>query len=119
MGGAKRYHTLYRDWGCPLVGIGLTMLLFKVSHLWWCYFIYFGLSWLALSTYYDEIFGYDNYYVHGLGCGLAAIPLYWVGVAWWILLLHLIVCTLGMGLWSAKIKNAIWEECGRGVFFIL
>lgn len=119
IGGVRKGLTKWRDWGCSLLLIGLSMFLFGIGKLWWCYPICFLLSWGALSTYGDTIFGYDNFYFHGLLCGLAAIPLIWVGVAWWIVLVRLIICTIGMGLWSKWFPKNPVKELGRGVFFIL
>jgi hypothetical protein len=113
-------HSWVRDWLCPGVLMTLVISIFGF-HLdfWWCYLIFYGLSGAALSTYYDFLFGYDNYYIHGLGCSLATIPLLWCGLSWWILLIHIIVCTFGMG-WISKKSNVDYiEEFGRGAFFIL
>ena len=119
-GKGKPFNTKFRDVGCPLVLIALVMCLYGLRMgNWWAYVICFGLSWGALTTYWDWLFGYDNFFAHGLGCSLATIPLYWVGVPWWILLIHGVICTLGMGLWSKLIGNDVLEECGRGVLFIL
>lgn len=63
--------------------------------------------------------GKDNFYMHGFGCSLATIPLLWCGVPWWILLIHAIICTVGMGLWSKLISWDVAEESGRGFLFIL
>jgi hypothetical protein len=62
--------------------------------------------------------GKDSYWMHGLGCGLAGLFLIPV-IPWWILVARLIICTVGMGLWSASTTNSIKEEVGRGVLFIL
>ena len=109
-----------RDALCPLVLLGLVVFLFGFRLAsWWAYLLFFGLSWGALSSYWDEIFKEDNFYAHGLGIGLAGIPLIWCGVAWWIILARLTLCTVGMGLWSKFIKNDVAEEFGRGVLFII
>lgn len=108
-----------RDWLCPLVLFGLVVFVFGLHAYWWCYLIFYGLSGAALSTYWDWLYGYDNYFVHGFFCGLATVPLYWVGVAWWIIAVHILVVSLGMGLWSDQVENDKLEEYGRGVFFIL
>ena len=121
LGGTSK-GTKWRDLGCPLVLIGLLLLngyikLTVVNLI--ALFLTFGLSFGALTTYYDWLFGYDNYYAHGLGCGLAGIPLIWAGVPLWLILTRTMVCTVGMGLWSKYTKNDVVEEIGRGVFFIL
>jgi hypothetical protein len=80
---------------------------------------FYILSGGALSTYWDWAFGgKDNYYAHGFGCGLAGFALV-TFVPWWILTIRLIICTLGMGLWSKWVDQDWLEEGGRGVFFIL
>ena len=120
MGGATGYNTKFRDLGCPLVAL-ITLWLMKgiVLSYWWVYLLFFGLSFGALTTYWDWLFGYDNFYAHGLGCSLATIPLLWVGLPWGIFILHTIICTIGMGLWSKFIGNDVQEEMGRGALFIL
>ncbi len=109
-----------RDVGCPLVLLGLVWVLFGLKwHFWWAYLATFGLSWGGLTTYWDWLFGYDNFYAHGFFCGLAGIPLLWAGVAWPVILARLTLCTVGMGLWSKFVGNDVQEELGRGLFFIL
>lgn len=109
-----------RDWLCP-------PCLYLVLFSFWlpCSLLSWGMSLLsygllggALSTYWDRLFGYDNFYAHGFGCGLAIIPLI-VFIPWWIVLIRLVICTVGMGLWSKLINNDVWEEYGRGVLFII
>lgn len=108
-----------RDAGCPLVLIGLSMLIWGISENWWAYLLCFGMSWGMLTTYWDWLFGYDNFYMHGFGCGVAAFWLAFCGIPLSVLFAHLIICTLGMGLWSQFIGTDYIEEYGRGVFFIL
>jgi len=110
-----------RDWLCPAA------LLFAVCFFWAPYhwlswvmlLLFYGLSGGALSTYWDELFGYDNFWFHGFMCGLAGIPLIWFGIPWQLLVIRVVVCTIGMGLWSKIIDKDYVEEMGRGVFFIL
>jgi hypothetical protein len=76
MGGAEGYDTLYRDVGCSLLSI-LTFIIwfgFKVNY-WWVYLIVFLLHWLAFTTYWDGLFGFDNLWFAGFMVGLALIPL--------------------------------------------
>lgn len=112
-------HGKARDVGCSLVFIGLSMLLFGVNSSWWGYLLAFGASWGALTTYWDWITGKDNFYLHGLGCGLAGLFLLMCGIPWYILVGRLIICSLGMGIWSASTGNDVKEEMRRGVFFII
>ena len=109
-----------RDWLCPAFLLLPLLCFWRPSSLldWGLLLPYYGLSGAALSTYWDWLFGEDNFYAHGFGCGLAGFCLI-TFVPWWILTLRLIICTVGMGLWSKWQDNDVWEECGRGVFFIL
>ena len=123
MGGSAKFNTKYRDLGCPLIalillwllgGLGLqSPILPKIALILTSYGLMFG----SLTTYWDFITGKDNFYLHGLFCGLAFIPLHWTGLSWWVIGIRAIVCAIGMGLWSAWQGNDIKEEFGRG--FIL
>lgn len=116
----KPFNTKFRDAGCPSVLLILTWLVFGFSwSYWWLYLIAFGLSWGALTTYWDNLFGYDNFWFHGFMCGVAGIPLIWCGVPWWIVVSRIAICAVGMGLWSKLIGWDDLEEFGRGVFFII
>ena len=122
LGGTSR-GTKWRDFGCPTVALVALWLLvgFKSSY-WWAYLLFFGFSFASLTTYWDFIpfnKGEDNHFMHGFFCGLAGIPLIWVGIPLWIILARLTLCTLGMGLWSKWIGNAVVEETGRCVLFII
>lgn len=87
---------------------------------WYLYIIFYALSGGALSTYWDWLFGgKDNFYLHGLGCGLAAIPLFWAGIPWEAILIRTIICAVGMGLWSMWVDIDYKEEMGRGALFVL
>ena len=112
-----------RDIGCSLTFLALVGALVTHAHIewasWWVYAICFGLSWASLSTYWDWLFGYDNYYMHGLGCGLAMLPLIACGVSWELLAVRVGICCFGMGLWSEEHDNDVIEELGRGALFIL
>ncbi len=110
-----------RDWLCPGVLLILILLNWKPHDLtgWLMILPYYGLSGGALSTYWDWLFkGKDNFYMHGLGCSLAMLPLI-AFVPWWIILLHGIICTTGMGRWSEQEGTDWIEEMGRGIFFII
>jgi hypothetical protein len=110
-----------RDWLCPLVFLLCVLSFWRPSSFlsWGLLLPYYGLSGGALSTYWDWAFkGKDNYYAHGFGCGLAGFCLI-TFVPWWVLTLRLIICTVGMGLWSKWQDNDVKEEFGRGIFFIL
>jgi hypothetical protein len=115
-----------RDWLCPAVLLGLVGTCWGLEWaFWWVYAIFYGLSGAALSCYWS-FFKYhdppveeDNFFLHGLGCGLAGIPLIWAGVPWYIILLRTVICAIGMYLWSKWISVDWQEEMGRGALFIL
>jgi hypothetical protein len=111
----KPFNTKWRDLGCPTI---LTILLTVLFGWHWVYLLVFGLSFGALTTYWDFLFGYDNFWFHGFALGVAGLPLCWF-IPWWIPIIRLVICTIGCGLIS-KLSSNVWvEECGRGVFFIL
>lgn len=82
------------------------------------YTISFILSWISLSTYWDDVFGSPNFYAHGLGIGLALIPLTFIGVPIWWILIRSICLSLGMGVWSSSTDVDWLEEMGRGALII-
>ena len=108
MGGAWWKNTKVRDLGVPLVCTVWCIMYLDAS--WWQHLIAFGLMFAALTTYYDKIFGYDNFYVHGLVIGLA----YLVYGLWLVVVVRAIIMALFMGLWCKYFKNDYVEECGRG-----
>jgi hypothetical protein len=119
MGGAHGYNTKYRDLGCPAVLLALVFVTYGL-HLehWWKYLLCFGLSFASLTTYWDWLFKKDNFYMHGFAIGVSGLTLIGV-VPYPILLARLVICTVGMGLWSKWVGNDVLEECGRGVLFIV
>ena len=56
-----------------------------------------------------------NWLLHGVFVGLGAtLPFYWVGMAWWIILLNAIVSGVLMMVISEFSGNVFVEEIGRG-----
>lgn len=112
----KPFRSWMRDWTIPFVGLG-TILLLNIKAPFWVHIASIGLYGAALSTYWDSIFGYDNFYAHGFMCGLAYLPYGFALGLWWQIILRALICGLLVGLWS-KFQNVDWkEEGGRG--FIL
>jgi hypothetical protein len=69
-----------RDVGCSLLTLCTLWLLFGFHLKYWLIYIcIFGLSWGAISLYWDFLFGYDNFWFSGFVTGLALIPLLWCG----------------------------------------
>jgi hypothetical protein len=117
-GKGKPFDTKYRDIGCPLVYLIATWLLlgFNISY-WWVYLSMFGIAFAAMTTYWDFLFGYDNYYAHGFMIGLSTFPLFWLGVPWYAILAIIAFCSLGMGILSNLIDNDVKEELSRGLTY--
>ena len=121
------FNTKFRDFGCPLMMYGYLLTIWFPSN--WVGWAMLGLAtfltFLALTTYYDRIFGYDNFYIHGLMIGLAALPLSFVGISGWQVVYRAVLLGLFMGAlnwWvhEHKIKNSDWvEEIGRGAIITL
>jgi hypothetical protein len=71
----------------------------------------------ALSTYWDTLFGFDNFWFHGFMVGLAAFPIAIVTGHWVLWAVRCIILAVWMGGWSASIGDAHVEEAGR--YFIV
>lgn len=115
-GGKWYLNTKVRDLGCPLATYSALLLFWYPANWfgWLMLFLAFGLTFGALTTYFDWLFGYDNFYMHGFILGLAALPLAWVGITWWIILIRAILLGIAIGMWSKLIKWDVIEEWGRG-----
>ena len=103
-----------RDWLVSLV-FALSVWILGV-HSWWI-LLSIPITAAALSTYWDPVFGYDNYWIHGLFVGLAAFPIAIATGHWWIFLIRSLILCVWMGAWSAIFKDADIEESGR--YFIV
>ena len=112
-------HSWCRDWLCPAVFLLAILPIWHPHSLlgWLSILVFYGLSGAALSTYWGQN-EKNNYYWHGLGCGLAGFCLI-TFVPWWILLARCIICTVGMGYCSKIINFDELEEEVRGILFIL
>lgn len=102
-----------RDCGISLITLAWMAICYPMVAA-WAYPVTFGASWGAFSTYWDFLFGYDNYWFHGFMIGLAKFSFaictgMWIGFG-----IHCIVLALAMGLVSALSGNVDVEELGRG-----
>ncbi len=119
--------TKWRDLGLPTVAVVYLLTLginYKPWGFWWlvgAYLLTFGLFFGALTTYWKKK-GTDahwyNWMFTGLGYSLAFIPVAWVSGNWGGFVLRTIIVTLLTTLWSEKMDNVVWEECGRGAIAI-
>ena len=117
MGGAAGYSKLWRRLGC-MFATALWIFLFLPRAPWWLYIIGMGAQYGLASSYYDEIFGYDNHWFHGFMIGVATL-VYLSIVPWWIIMIRAVVCGLTIGAWSKFNDHDVTEECGRGALIIL
>lgn len=115
MGGSGRFHRLWRILGVPALTIVAVWACFGVKMAyWWVYLLSFGLMCAAISTYFDFLFGYDNFWFHGLMLGAAAFPIAYTTGHWLGFILRCAILSVFMGLWCKFWKWDIAEETGRG-----
>jgi hypothetical protein len=110
-------HTKARDLGCPLMAY-LAMWVMGVTVPWWAHVATYLLTFAALTTYWDSVFGYDNHYAHGGGVALAALPYALATGGWLGFGLRVVAVTAFMGLWSDYVEHDITEELGRGAIMV-
>jgi hypothetical protein len=103
-----------RDIGCAICAwLGLLALGFHAE--WWVHLTSGIILIMANSTYYDKIFGYDNYFAHGAGIGLAYILYAVKGVfKWKAFLIRATALAFFMGLWCHIFDKDTIQENGRG-----
>lgn len=116
MGGSGNYPRQVRVIGIPIL---LSVILWFLGiHNLIALFIFCGLSIGAISTYYDTIFGYDNFWVHGFMLGLASLPItILVTHNYGFLVARCLLLAVYMGVLHIYQTNAVKEEFLR--YFIL
>lgn len=102
-----------RDWLCPFCVL-FPLFLHHPSP--WFILAYAALGG-ALTTYWDWLFKFDNYWFSGFMCGVAGWVLTLAGFDYVHLVIRAIVICVLWGGWCALVKNDFKEEYGRG--FIL
>lgn len=108
-------HSAVRDHGCTLCILAPWLILVQS---WWFVLAYLFL-WGALSTYWDWLFGYDNYWFSGFMVGIALFPLVFCGIPWWIILIKAIGISVSWGLICKFSGSDFVEEYGRGATAVL
>lgn len=101
--------------GCSALRVASVVIL-GIKAPWYAHMLVFGLSVGALSTYWDFLFGYDNFWFHGIMIGIATLPYAILSpdvsyIGW-----GMQVCALSVfiGLWSKLWGWDVAEEAGRG-----
>lgn len=102
-----------RDAGCGVLKL-LSVYLMIGDAPFLAYFFAWGLLWASLSTYWDELFGYDNHYMHGFMCQFSMLPIVFFSGYWVVWVVQCLMLTLAMGIYSGYEGNAYKEEMGRG-----
>lgn len=107
LGGAHGYNTKWRDFGCPTCFV-LVLCLWFGWHP-----VEYALTWLlsfgSLTTYWDELFGYDCFWFSGLVAGIAAVPLLWADpIFWWIVPVRAAVLMVGWECLNRYLPQRIW-----------
>lgn len=120
VGGLDNY---FRDVGCSLVAF-FWMSMFYPEVAWYIHLISFGLMWGAVSSYWDFT-GKDDYFLHGMGIGLAYLAYAWTSGAWVGFGIRVIVLSALMGglnwfVHRYHIPFSAWiEELFRGAIIVL
>lgn len=109
------FNTKVRDLGIPLVCL-IWMKVFYPPVLWIVHLLAFGVLFGSLTTYWDKMFGYDNFYFHGFMVGW--VYLFYVlssGLVYgWIIRCFLLAFLMGEV--SVRTSNVWVEEGFRGAF---
>lgn len=119
LGGIGRpFNTKHRDLGCPTAVWLVNLYLLDIKGEWWVHLICFLLLFAALTTYWDSLFGFDNFWFHGFMCGLAHVPMAFIDGHWFLWPLRAIIMGALIGGWSLLIGNDVAEEFGRGFLIV-
>ncbi len=111
------FNTKARDIGCSICcGAAMAVMLPSV---WWAHFLAFGALFGSLTTYWDELFGYDNHWFHGFACALAYFPYAIAEGVWLGFGVRCIALAILMGGLSALSTDDDVEEIGRGALLVL
>ena len=113
MGGAKGYHTLYRD-------IGVSAVACLVIGVWggfhWTLILCFGAMWGAMSTYFKkkkEPVRWFNWLICGFMYNLAFVFYVWQSGLWEGFGIRALLLPPIVILWCVLINNDVVEELGR------
>ena len=106
------FDTKARDIGCAIVSFG-AVLVVGIHAPWWIHLISFLILFGVLTTYWDFLFGFDNFWFHGFACGAAYLPYAFYGEPVSMISRTFILAIL-MGAWSLAVGNDVLEEFGRG-----
>lgn len=119
-----KVNTKIRDLGVPAISL-IWMFIYAPAFPWYIHFISFGLLFGSLTTYYDSLFGHDNFWFHGFMIGLAYLP-YAISTGDWVsLIIRAVILSVVMGGLNYIVNKLMlpfraWiEELTRGAVIIL
>lgn len=106
-----------RDWLCPMCIYILYIpnSLFQLGF----WLLAYGATGGMLTTYWDWLFKYDNFWFSGFMVGIAGLFLVALGLSWQLLLLRAFILAISWGLWCLLNGNDFVEEYGRGALLVL
>jgi len=106
-----------RDWLCPMCVLAPVFPGFNMELIWWL--LAYGATGGMLTTYWDWLFKYDNFWFSGFMVGLAGLFLIGLNQPWMPLVGRSLLLAILWGGWSALIGKDWLEEYGRGFFLVL
>lgn len=109
LGGAEGYNKLWRRLGCSIILVLSIALCFgHVSSCWFAYLLTLLLTWGALSTYWDRVFGYDNLFFSGLMVGVAAVPLMFISPVFvWLVPVRAVILAITWHLLNMRLPDRV------------
>jgi len=118
----KPWNTKYRDFGVPIVALGLLALLGGTAP-WWIWLLTFLCMFGVMTTYFEINKNNDTdwyeWLIVGFMFGLSALPYAWYNSAWIGLNIRTTILVTFVMFWSEIIKKDWLEEFGRGFLFII
>lgn len=106
------FDTKARDIGCSLVCLGWMALFYNAPI--WAHAVSFILMFGALTTYWDKIFKFDNYWFHGFMIALAYFPYAIASGSWVGFGIRCFVTAVLVGTISELVGEDDTEELSRG-----
>lgn len=94
-----------RDWLCPFCALALPFML----HPSWWFVLAYGFMGLSLTTYWDKLFGYDNFYFSGFVVGASTIFLINF-FPWFIILAYALSLATSWGLLNYFINKKSYPD---------
>lgn len=92
-------HSKARDVGCALISVVAFCVVFGFQwSYWWVYLLMTGLTYASFLSYYDSLFGHDEFFFAGALVGLAILPTLIINVHLWpFILIRALVLAVSWG----------------------